>query len=700
MIDFFKEKVILCTGGSGSWGNELATQLLEKNPKKIIIFSRGELAQVNMQRKFNNNTLEFIIGDVRDYDSVNKSCKDVDYVFHCFPSGTKIICDNTIKNIENVMVGDKVFSSDGKLNIVNNLIRRKIDDDLINIKSYFNNIPLISTCEHPYLVWRPSKKCPYAFRTNCTPSCNNKNKGNCPEHYKKDNVNWVNAGDIVKGDYISIPILKINNFDTPYNKDMMRLFGYYLSEGNINKKGYSIRFTFNSKEEDYICDVENVFFKNFNKKGKRYYNKFNSCTITVCGKDIVNVFREFGIGAHNKTIPSWVFGLYDKIKIEQLLLGYYRGDGCFSTGRISTVSENLAYQIRLLFGMIGIATGFSKFNRKLKKNVTINGYKISAQKTSYQISISKLNNNNINFFKNDSKNHYKCFITDSHIFYLVKKVNKERKNTMVYNLSVSGNNTYNVHGYSVHNCAALKHVPICEKHPQEAIKTNINGTINLINACINNGVKKFIDVSTDKACQPFNLYGMTKSVGERLSIQANNLTKYTEFVCVRGGNVLGTNGSVVPHFIDSIKTHNKIDITSVDMTRFFLTLSDAISLLFCAAENSIGGETYVMNMPSFYIRDLAEILIEHYGNNDTKMKEIGIREGEKLNEILISEHEALNSYVYNKDYYVILPSLKINKDYSHIDPGKKVTFKEFSSADNLKDKVYLRELLINGGFLK
>jgi UDP-N-acetylglucosamine 4,6-dehydratase/5-epimerase len=252
----------------------------------------------------------------------------------------------------------------------------------------------------------------------------------------------------------------------------------------------------------------------------------------------------------------------------------------------------------------------------------------------------------------------------------------------------------------VFHLAALKHVPVCENQPQEAIKTNINGTINLINSAIKYNVRKFIDVSSDKAVAPINLYGMTKSVGERLSIQANNLTKRTDFVCVRGGNVLGTNGSVVPYFIDSIKTHNKIDITSIDMTRFFLTLSDAISLLFCAVENSIGGETYVMNMPSFYIRDLAEILIEYYGNIDTKINEIGIREGEKLNEILISEHEAPHSYIYDKNYYVILPSLKINKDYSHIDPNKRVTFKEFSSADNLKNKTYLRELLISGGFLK
>ena len=251
----------------------------------------------------------------------------------------------------------------------------------------------------------------------------------------------------------------------------------------------------------------------------------------------------------------------------------------------------------------------------------------------------------------------------------------------------------------VFHLAALKHVPVCENQPQEAIKTNINGTINLINAAIKYKVKKFIDVSTDKAVAPTNLYGMTKSVGEKLTIQANNLTNDTDFVCIRGGNVLGSNGSVVPFFIDQIKNNNRITITDNTMTRFFLTLSEAISLLFQAVENSVGGETFVMNMPSFYIKNLVEVLIDHYGNESTIIEEIGIREGEKIDEVLISEHESSVSYKYNKDYYVILPTVKINKDYSHLAESNKVTFKTFSSADNLHDNEFLRGLLLKGGFL-
>jgi FlaA1/EpsC-like NDP-sugar epimerase len=252
----------------------------------------------------------------------------------------------------------------------------------------------------------------------------------------------------------------------------------------------------------------------------------------------------------------------------------------------------------------------------------------------------------------------------------------------------------------VFHLAALKHVPVCENQPQEAIKTNINGTSNLVNACIENGVKKFIDVSTDKAVSPTNLYGMTKSVGEKLTIQANKLTSGTDFVCIRGGNVLGSNGSVVPHFINQIKTQNKVTITDRTMTRYFLTLSEAISILFQAAEFSVGGETYVMNMPSFYISDLAKVLVKYYGDSDTKIEEIGIREGEKIDEVLVSEHESKTTYVFNKDYYVILPEIKINRDYSHIDKTKKVSFKTFSSADNIKDEFVLYDLLMKGGFLK
>lgn len=243
----------------------------------------------------------------------------------------------------------------------------------------------------------------------------------------------------------------------------------------------------------------------------------------------------------------------------------------------------------------------------------------------------------------------------------------------------------------IFHLAALKHVPICEDHPQEAIKTNINGTTNIVNAAILNKVKKVIDVSTDKAVDPVNLYGMTKAVGEKVILQANNISKETKFVCIRGGNVMGSNGSVIPFFIEQINNNQLITITHRDMTRFFLTLEEAIELLFKAAENSLGGEIFVMNMPSCKIIDLAQVLIDHYGKN-TLIKDIGIRPGEKINEVLISKNEAYCSYLYDKNYFVITN----NPKYRELN---KVEFREFSSDTYSLSKNEIHNMLKNGKFI-
>ena len=248
----------------------------------------------------------------------------------------------------------------------------------------------------------------------------------------------------------------------------------------------------------------------------------------------------------------------------------------------------------------------------------------------------------------------------------------------------------------VYHLAALKHVPICENVPFEAIQTNILGTKNLINASLAGGVEKFIDVSTDKAVSPVNTYGFTKGMGERLSIQANCRSKYTDFICIRGGNVLGTNGSVVPYIIDQIK-RGEVYITDSQMTRFFLTLKQAIHLLFEATDLGVGGETFVMNMPSFYIKDLVEILVEHYGSG-TQITEIGKREGEKTHEVLIAEGEVDRTRYVDGNYYVIYPEVKTGRIYPERLKAELPAL-GFSSAVNLKDKTYLRELLKQGGWL-
>jgi FlaA1/EpsC-like NDP-sugar epimerase len=255
----------------------------------------------------------------------------------------------------------------------------------------------------------------------------------------------------------------------------------------------------------------------------------------------------------------------------------------------------------------------------------------------------------------------------------------------------------------IFHLAALKHVPICEEQPYEAIKTNIEGTKNLIDAAINNNVKKVIDVSTDKAVDPLNLYGMTKAIGERLIIHANRRHD-TKFVCIRGGNVMGTNGSVIPFFIDQINKEKRLTITDMEMTRYFLSLPQAIALLFKACEASYGGETFVMKMPSCKISDLASTLIDEYApGEEIELAEIGKRPGEKLHEVLVSRYEAENTYIYDDHYYVIFPMIHIeglNEFYDSTMQLQKIQFDEYSSNTNLMKKESIRDLLKTGGFLK
>lgn len=243
----------------------------------------------------------------------------------------------------------------------------------------------------------------------------------------------------------------------------------------------------------------------------------------------------------------------------------------------------------------------------------------------------------------------------------------------------------------VFHLAALKHVPICEDHPQEAIKTNILGTTNVVNAAILNKVEKVIDVSTDKAVAPSNLYGMTKAVGEKVIVQANQLSEHTRFVCVRGGNVMGSNGSVIPYFIEQIKRGGPITITDDRMTRFFLTLNEAISLLFRASEASVGGETLVMKMPACKISTVADVLMKHYG--EVEVRNVGIRPGEKLHEVLVSADEAPMTYCYKDDYYVILPP---NTDHGTLE---QIPYHEYASNTIEMNHDEVEEMLKKGGFL-
>lgn len=192
----------------------------------------------------------------------------------------------------------------------------------------------------------------------------------------------------------------------------------------------------------------------------------------------------------------------------------------------------------------------------------------------------------------------------------------------------------------VYQAAALKQVPSCELSPMEAVKTNIIGVNNIIESALKQNVKKVITVSTDKAVKPVNVMGMTKAIQERLIISANHspLNKGTKLCCVRYGNVMRSRGSVIPFFRRQLSHNQPLSITDIEMTRFLLTLGDAIDLVVFATENTIGGETFVKKAPSAKIMDLARILSEDEGR-EFEYKVIGKYPGEKLHEILITEEE-------------------------------------------------------------
>ncbi|MFD1415597.1 polysaccharide biosynthesis protein [Oceanobacillus jeddahense] len=241
--------------------------------------------------------------------------------------------------------------------------------------------------------------------------------------------------------------------------------------------------------------------------------------------------------------------------------------------------------------------------------------------------------------------------------------------------------------------SALKHVTICEEQPLEAIKTNVNGTENIIKASLNQKVKKVIDVSTDKAVEPINLYGHTKAIGEKLIIQADQISTHTRFVCIRGGNVIGTNGSAIPFFKEQIVKHHAVPLTSKEMTRFFLTVSQAIDLLIYASKKAVGGEIFVMKMKACRIVDLIDVMEKHFAEKAIRVKEIGIRPGEKIHEVLVSTAESRNAYKYDENYYVILPdnaSEVVKKRYEHL---PKAAFTRYQSDDELMSSSEIEQLL-------
>ncbi|MBN1041178.1 UDP-N-acetylglucosamine 4,6-dehydratase (inverting) [Clostridium botulinum] len=234
--------------------------------------------------------------------------------------------------------------------------------------------------------------------------------------------------------------------------------------------------------------------------------------------------------------------------------------------------------------------------------------------------------------------------------------------------------------YVIH-AAAMKQVPACEYNPFEAIKTNINGAQNIVDACIDTKVKKCVALSTDKAVNPINLYGGTKLVSDKLFISGNAYSggEGTIFSVVRYGNVAGSRGSVIPFFNQLLEKGEKVlPITDFRMTRFWITLDEGVDLVFKALKESKGGETYISKIPSFKITDLAKAMCK-----DVDMKEVGIREGEKLHEAMITSDDSRMTYEYDK-HYIIYPHFDWWNSQNFMTPGGKLVEEgfEYNSGTN------------------
>lgn len=246
------------------------------------------------------------------------------------------------------------------------------------------------------------------------------------------------------------------------------------------------------------------------------------------------------------------------------------------------------------------------------------------------------------------------------------------------------------------HAAALKHVPVAEYNPFEAVKTNVYGVQNLIESCFDNNVEMALAIGTDKAVSPFNTYGATKFLMERLFVSANYYkgNHNIKFLCVRYGNVLGSRGSVIPTFVQQIQNNRDLTITDPNMTRFNITMNQALELVFRALKNGVGGEVFIPKLKAYRVGDVSDVVLELMKSNNKK-NIISVRPGEKFHETLISNDEIRNTYEDIDDYIIIEQQ---NKDeYLKTKPNiRKTQLSDQYSSDkvNLHTKEELKNILI------
>ena len=236
------------------------------------------------------------------------------------------------------------------------------------------------------------------------------------------------------------------------------------------------------------------------------------------------------------------------------------------------------------------------------------------------------------------------------------------------------------------HAAATKIVPTAEYNPFECVKTNVNGAMNVIDACLQQKVKRVVALSTDKASNPINLYGATKLASDKLFVSANSNSTSTSFSVVRYGNVMGSRGSVIP-FFNSLKETGELPITDERMTRFMITLEEGVELVWKAFDDMLGGEIYVKKIPSMTILDIANAVLPN-----AKIKLIGIRPGEKIHEQMIGFEDAPHTFEYDS-FYKILPAIHDwSNDPNRIKNGKKVDENFTYSSDNNQDWMDISDL--------
>lgn len=254
----------------------------------------------------------------------------------------------------------------------------------------------------------------------------------------------------------------------------------------------------------------------------------------------------------------------------------------------------------------------------------------------------------------------------------------------------------------VFHAAALKQVPLCEYHVWEAVQTNVIGAQNVIQAALEEEVEKVVAISTDKAVKPVNAMGMSKAIQEKLFTAANfhKGGKKTVFTCVRYGNVVGSRGSVIPLFKRQIESGGPVTITDPAMTRFVLTLLDAIDLVFHAVERAAGGEIFVLKIPAALVADIAGVMVESLApKKKIPIQSIGIRPGEKIHEVLVSEAEAVRT-IEEESTYVILPQIDLHGAEPPERKGVGVHFQEYTSdAARRLNREEIRSILGQTGWL-